>query len=287
MAEIKTLIKRRKSAQNIKKITKTMALIAAAKYKVASRKVVAAKPYAESLNMLVADLMGSSQGLSHPLVDKYDKIEKTAVIIIASNRGFCGTYNARALDYAESTIKKLQQSGQELSLHIVGKKAVQYFKGFEGSKTNYIDLEDAKYDKVFELASNLIQDYLNKKIHQVKVIYTSYITATNQEPKVTTFLPFPVDEFCSDSKNSDYEVYPNPQEVLNYVVPQTINMNLYRIFLESAVSEHISRMLAMNKATDNAAEMIKDLTRLYNRARQAQITNQLSEIMGAVRSLSK
>ncbi|BBM82270.1 ATP synthase F1 subunit gamma [Candidatus Uabimicrobium amorphum] len=287
MAEIKTLVKRRKSAKNIQKITKTMALIAAAKYKVASRKVTAAKPYAESLNKLVADLMSRDSSLSHPLASKREKVQNVSLIVISSNRGFCGAYNTNVISYAKKEIQKLEEQGKNVSLHVVGKKASVIYNESSGPKELYLELEDANYDKVYALAELLIDQYLNNEVDEVRVVFMEYISATQQKPKATTFLPFPIDEYRSEESSGNYEVYPDVNEVLNYVVPQSIYSNLYRIFLEGAVSEHISRMLAMNKATDNAADMIKDLTRLYNRARQAQITSELSEIMGAVRSLQK
>jgi F-type H+-transporting ATPase subunit gamma len=287
MAEIKTLVKRRKSAKNIQKITKTMALIAAAKYKVASRKVTAAKPYAESLNKLVAELMGRDSSLSHPLADKRDNVKNVALIIIAANRGFCGAYNSHVLNRAQKEIDAIKGEGKNVFLHVVGKKATSLYESSNDPKELHIDLEDAKYDKVYDLAELLIDQFLNKEVDEVRVVFTEYISATQQRPKATTFLPFPIDEYRGESASGNYEVYPDVNEVLNYVVPQSIYSNLYRIFLESSVSEHINRMMAMNKATDNAAEMIRDLTRLYNRARQAQITSELSEIMGAVRSLNK
>ncbi|WP_372370233.1 ATP synthase F1 subunit gamma [Candidatus Uabimicrobium sp. HlEnr_7] len=287
MAEIKTLVKRRKSAKNIQKITKTMALIAAAKFKVASRKVTAAKPYAESLNKLVADLMSRDSSLSHPLASKNEKVQNVAVIVVASNRGFCGSYNTHVVNHAEREIQQLKDEGKNVFLHVVGKKAASIYHSGSGSKELHTDLEDAKYDNVYSLAETLVDQYLNKEVDEVRVIFTEYISATQQKTKATTFLPFPIDEYQGEGTSGNYEVYPDVNEVLNYVVPQSIYSNLYRIFLESSVSEHVNRMIAMNKATDNAAEMIKDLTRLYNRARQAQITNELSEIMGAVRSLKK
>lgn len=287
MAEIKTLIKRRKSATNIKKITKTMALIAAAKFKVASRNVAAAKPYAHSLNKLVADLIGKDSDLSHPLAQKYDVVDKIAVVIISSNRGFCGAYNTRLLIHAEKEITKLKNEGKELSLHVIGKKAAPLYKQANTEKKMYIDFEDAKYDDVHSLASLLVDQYLNKEIHEVRVVFTEYTSATVQNPKTVTFLPFPIDEYSSEDASLDYEVYPDVNDILNYVVPQSIYSNLYRIFMESSVSEHLNRMIAMNKATDNASDMIKELTKLYNRARQARITSELSEIMGGVRSLAK
>jgi len=287
MAEIKTLVKRRKSAKNIQKITKTMALIAAAKYKVASRKVVAAKPYAESLNKLVADLMSRDSSLSHPLASKREKVQNIALIVVASNRGFCGAYNSHVINFAQKEIKQLKSEGKNVFLHIVGKKASLLYDESNDPKELYTELEDAKYDKVNALAELFVDQYLNKKVDEVRVVFTEYISATQQKPKATTFLPFPIDEYRGEASSGDYEVYPDVNEVLNYVVPQSIYSNLYRIFLESSVSEHISRMIAMNKATENAADMIKDLTRLYNRARQAQITSELSESMGAVHSLQK
>lgn len=287
MAEIKTLVKRRKSAKNIQKITKTMALIAAAKYKVASRKVTAAKPYAESLNKLVADLMSRDSSLSHPLASKREKVQNVALIVIASNRGFCGSYNANIISYAKKEMKNLEEQGKNVSLHVVGKKASPLYNESSGEKQLYLELEDAKYDKVYSLAELFVDQYLNHKVDEVRVVFMEYISATQQTPKATTFLPFPIDEYRGEESSGNYEVYPDVNKVLNYVVPQSIYSNLYRIFLEGSVSEHISRMIAMNKATDNAADMIKDLTRLYNRARQAKITSELSEIMGAVRSLQK
>ncbi len=290
MAEIKTIIKRRKSATNIKKITKTMALIAAAKFKVATRRVHAIQPYTQRMNGLLADLMASDSQLQHPLTQEHSSQNKVALLVLTSQRGLCGAYNTRLLDAAEEAIKEIQDKGQELQLHVVGKKGVTFFNTYRKDleRKNYLNFSDnPSYAELKVIAEMFMEQYVTLKIDELKVVSMDFASASQQNAQVTTVLPFPLGEYNTSKSSADYTAHPNAKDIFEYVVPKNISANFFTLFLEAAASEHVQRMIAMNAATENASNMIKELTRKYNRARQAKITTELSEIMGAVRALKK
>jgi len=291
MAEIKKIVKRRNSAKNIKKITETMALIATTKFQAAAKRVKGIQPYAQRLNNLLQSLAANHEHVHHPLLERNDDQNRIAILLITSTRGFCGSYNTNMIQFCRQTLSELKDQGFEVELHIAGKKGYDFFSNYKMQDIeihHYPEIgDDPEYTDIQGLMQNLIRRYCEEKsLREVRVAFMAFTSASRQRAQTTTLLPFNFEK-SETAVGKDYFIHPDPQRIFDYVVPQSVRTNFFRVFLEACASEHVQRMIAMNSATENAANMIKDLTQMYNRARQAQITREISEIMGAVRALKK
>lgn len=301
MAKPRQIVKRRKAVTNIRKITKTMQLIATARFQQAFQRATASKPYTQKISQLVEELSQAAQGqIDHPLLRTNPDATKNIVLVITSNRGFCGSYNANVL---RTAIRFLDAQAGKLpnEVHVVGKKGVKYFRFLKRSIDRAItNIDDRpKFDEVEPMASELIQRYEKGEIGEVTVIYMRFISTGKQVPEVLRLLPLskdavgttkdagksPTNEPTSAGPSVQYDFSPPPIELLKNLLPQTVKVRLYQCFTDAAVSEQVARMVAMKAATDAAADMIKQLSRQYNRARQTQITMELLDIVGGAEAL--
>lgn len=301
MANRRVLVKRRDSVRNIRKITRTMQLIATARFQAAFTRATAGKPYSDKLSELVADLSRAADGLDHPLMKKGES-GRSALVVITSNRGLCGGYNANILRLALQHLKTVEAAGQQVDTTMVGKKGDNYFRflGREVSEQN-TEIEDkVTFDQVEPLANRLIQRFLDGEIDAVHVAYTRFYSVGRQAPEVLQLLPLePVsteaaaspakgeDQAASSSsqRNVEYEFSPAPQALLDDLLPASFRIRLFQSFTDAEVSEQVARMVAMKAATDAAGDMITNLTRKYNRARQTHITMELLDIIGGATAL--
>lgn len=289
MAKARAIIKRLKAVKNIRKITRTMELIATARFKKAMDRATEAAAYTQKISELVGDLGSANLKFSHPLLEAHDTQDKTALLVLTSNRGLCGGYNASVLRLVTQRLRNIEE-GEALSIAVSGKRGISYFK-HEGSKVDesYTHFEDKPtFDEVEELANQYIQAYIEGKIDRLEVAYTRFETSSRQTAVRETILP--ISQLAAEteeesSSSVDYEFLPSANEILQEIVPAAFKARLFKCFLDAAVSEQIARMVAMKGATENADEMIGDLSRLYNRARQTQITSELSEIIGGAAAL--
>lgn len=294
MPSAREIIKRRKSVGNIRKITRTMEMIATARFKKAHNNSVNAKPYTEKIVQLVSSLTAASEQIDHPLFRENTQSQRTVLLVLSSNRGLCGGYNGNIIRLATQQIKQLNQQKRQIDLRVSGKKAVQYFK-FIGQSTqaNYTNFnEKTTHADVKPLADEFIKLYTQKEIDAVQVVYTSYVSSATFYPEVFTLLPLT----CLENEQNtalhlhevsfeDYIFSPSAAEILHSLIPTTVRTRLYQCFTDAVVSEQIARMRAMKAATDNAEQMLQILTREYNRARQSQITSELLDIIGGVEAL--
>jgi len=289
MANRRVLVKRRKSVRNIRKITRTMQLIATARYQAAYNRAMAAKPYTEKLAELVADLSQAADQVEHPLM-KTNDVKRSVVMVITSKRGLCGGYNANVLRAAVDHIDTLQGEGVETDVEMVGKKGVTYFRflGRELSKT-ITELDDTpRFHEIEPLANDLMDRFIKGEIASVSVAYMRFISAGQQRPQVMQLLPLTPEkggDANAGSTSSQYEFSPDPKALLDELLPATVRIRLFQCFNDATVSEQIARMVAMKAATDAAEDMIKSLTRQYNRARQTAITMELLDIVGGANAL--
>ena len=292
MANARALDKRRKSIRNIKKITRTMELIATARFKKAMDRASAATAYTKRITAVVSDLASAGLEVSHPLLEQRDEVKNSALLVLTANRGLCGGFNGNVLRQATQRRSELSEIGG-LTLEVSGKRGISGFKfrdiPFDNSYTNFED--QPKFVEVDEIASRFIRSYRSGEIDRLDVVYTKFLTSARQEAVVETLLPLgqlegadtPIDE---DKKSqSVYEFFPSAASILEEVVPTSFKVKLFKCFLDGAVSEQIARMVAMKNATENANDMIKDLSRTYNRARQGQITGEIMEVIGGVEAL--
>lgn len=292
MAKTRELVVRRKAIRNIRKITRTMELIATARFKKAMDRTVEAAAYTKKIAEIAAELSASAQDVTHPLLVKREKISKRILLVICSNRGLCGGYNAGILREATNSLNAAKSRGEETLLELSGKRAIAFFKYQQiVPVATYINFEDKpKFDEVEPLADKFIREFISGNVDAVDVAYMKFHNPARQFPVVETILPFakPTESSASvvkKNENISYEFLPNAAEILEELLPQAFKASLFKCFLDAAVSEQIGRRVTMKAATENADDMIKAISLLYNRARQAQITKEISEIIGGAAAL--
>ncbi len=305
MAKARAIVQRRQAVQNIKKITRTMELIATARFKKALDRATEAEAYTRKIAEIVADLGATDLEVSHPLLEARPEPKRALVLVLTSNRGLAGGYNGNVLRVATRDIQDLQAESIPVRLEIAGKRGINFFR-FRGTTADatYTKFEDRpQFDEVDGLARAYIAMFVNREIDRLDVVYTRFVTAARQEAVVETLLPMtaaqvggavesvrratPASAAAPEAKYeaAPYEFVPDPRSILEEIVPVSFKVRLFKCFLDAAVSEQIARMVAMRGATENADEMVKSLTMLYNRARQAQITRELAEIIGGAAAL--
>lgn len=293
MANLRSLVRRRKAIRNIRKITKTMELIATARFKKALDRATEADAYTRKIAELAADLSQNAGEVSHPLLTIPEKTKKVLVLIINANRGLCGGYNGGIQRAGLSKLKELQTAGTSFDLEVAGKRGIAFFKfqGFARSR-EYIHFEDKPtFEQVDELATRYIDLFVAGQIDQLVVVYQKFQTIARQAPVVETLLPLSSVSVETKKKTVekgpaiDYEFLPSAQDILSELVPVAFKVRLFKCFLDAAVGEQIARRVAMKAATENASDLIKSVTRLYNRTRQANITREISELIGGVEAL--
>ena len=294
MANARALDKRRKSIRNIRKITRTMELIATARFKKAMDRATAATDYTARITRLVGDLAASGLEVSHPLLEGRTEVNNVATLVLTANRGLCGGYNGNVLRQAIRQRQEWQDQNKNLTLDVSGKRGISGFKfrniSVEDTYTQFDD--QPAFEEVEKIAEGYLEDYASGKIDRLDVVYTQFKTVARQETVVETLLPLGSlideegsEEGASGSSESLYEFVPSPESILEEVVPMSFKVKLFKCFLDAAVSEQIARMVAMKSATENASDMIRNLSQTYNRARQSQITGEIMEVIGGVEAL--
>ncbi|MDG1893692.1 MAG: ATP synthase F1 subunit gamma [Fuerstiella sp.] len=294
MANARSLVKRLKSVRNIRKITRTMELIATGRFKKAMDRATEAAAYTRKLSEIVGDLGKADLKFSHPLLEERPETKKSVLLVLTSNRGLCGGYNGSVLRNTLRHIQQLKEDGIEYTLEVSGKRGIKFlnFQQINIDRT-YTHFEDRPtFAEVDELGLRFVDDYIAGRIDRLDVSYTRFDSISRQEAVVESILPLSSLAGDSDAKdesgsggNVDYEFQPTPQEILEELVPAAFRAKLFKCFLDAAVSEQIARMVAMKGATENADEMAGTLKQQYNRARQASITSELAEIIGGAAAL--
>ena len=309
MAKARAIVKRRKSVQNIRKITRTMELIATARFKKALDRATEAEAYTRKIAELVADLGSTSLAVSHPLLEARPTVKRSVLLVLTSNRGLAGGYNGNVIRAAFRAMQDYETDGVQPVVEVSGKRGINYCK-YRNLKVTatYGQFEDRpQFDEVEVLASRYIAMFVKGEVDRVDVAYTQFISASRQTAVVQTLLPMSAAQVgqagpsvrqakpapgagapeskAAQGERVPYEFLPDPKSILEEIVPVSFKVRLFKCFLDAAVSEQIARMVAMRGATENADDMIKNLTRMYNRARQAQITRELAEIIGGAAAL--
>lgn len=285
MATPREIKKRINSVRNTRKITRTMEMVATSKSKKMSNKVNASKPYAQKIEELVSSLSGLASKIHSPLLRKPEKIQKVALLVITANRGLCGGYNSNVIRLARSRIAELKKEGITYELHVIGKKGISFFKFIkEPVVTSHTNIDDKSGYAEAEYFANLFEEKFSKEeVDAVEIISTVYHSSAHQSPEITRVLPIQPKE---ETIKADVTIYePSPERILESLLPMVVNMAFYKAILEAVTSEQIARRIAMKAATDAAGEMIKILVRGYNRARQAKITQEISEIVAGADSV--
>jgi F-type H+-transporting ATPase subunit gamma len=290
MANTRVLVQRRKAIRNIRKITRTMELIATSKFRKAMTRAQEAEAFTRKIAELAADLSRSAGQVRHPLLESRETVKNAVLLVITSNRGLAGGYNGGIIREATAGYRRLKEIGADVQLEMSGKRGNMFARYQRWPVAHaYTHFEDKpRFEEVNVLADRYIADYVAGKIDRVDVAYQKFLNAARQAPVVETLLPLgsaPGAGTQATGPAIDYEYLPDAQGILEEVVPVSFKVRLFKCFLDAAVSEQIARRVAMKAATDNADEIIKSLTQEYNRARQSKITTELSEIIGGAAAL--
>ncbi|BCJ72623.1 ATP synthase gamma chain [Catellatospora sp. IY07-71] len=300
---VRVLRRRIRATRSTKKITKAMELVATSRIAKAQARVDASLPYANAITGVLTAL-ASNTNAQHPLLVPRDPEHRAGVLLITSDRGLCGGYNANAIRLTEQLIARLKAQGKQVALYVIGRKGISYytFRGRElaGSWSGFS--EQPRFEDARRVGETLIQAFVHGAddgadhagtdgvlgVDELHIVYTEFKSLMTQNASTKIFAPMQVEEHAGNKGEllPAYEFEPNAEELLDALLPKYINTRIYAALLDSAASESASRRRAMKSATDNAEEMIRSLTREMNSARQAAITQEISEIVGGVDALA-
>jgi F-type H+-transporting ATPase subunit gamma len=294
MPNARALDKRRKSIRNIRKITRTMELIATAQFKRAMDRATAAAAYTQRITQIVSDLANAGRKVSHPLLEPRPQADTATLLVLSANRGLCGGYNASVVRLGLVRYLHWLDQKSALRLEVSGKRGISAFRfrriPLDQSMTQFDD--QPSFADVEKIADRYLEDYTLGRLDRLEVVYTRFLSRSRQQPVAETLLPLGslIEQDASAAPtatrtSTSYEFLPSAESILQEIVPTSFKVRLYQCFLDAAVSEQIARMMAMKGATDNASEMIKQLSMTYNRARQSQITTEIMDIIGGVEAL--
>jgi F-type H+-transporting ATPase subunit gamma len=307
MANLKDIRGRIASVKNIRKITRAMEMISAARLRKAEQRIEHLRPYADALRRMTARASQAADNIPNlPILQEKEDVQTVGILVITGDRGLAGPFNSQILRAGNQRMRELRADGKEVLWYAVGRRGVSSleFRQFDvgGSWTGFTDrpsFADAR-----RVADGLASAYVDDKVDRVEVFYNGYISAVNQEVRHETLLPLQQADVIADDENDESEngengeggeenihsralwIYePDPEEILARLVPDYVEISIYRAMLESTASEHGARMTAMRNASDNAAELIDDLTLAANRQRQAEITQEIMEVVAGAEGL--
>jgi len=291
MANLKEVRTRIASVSSTQQITSAMKMVSAAKFRRAQNAIVGMRPYADQLQEIIADI-DTGDGLVTPYHDQRP-MQNVLVVVVTSNKGLCGAFNSNVLKQAQQRLDHYRAAlpeGGQLHVMSIGKKSSELLiRQKDLILTTHDDLLDSpSFDAIASLADTVMQRFTDKQIDRVEVIYNQFKNSLTQILSTEQFLPVAGDakaDTAAGTMANDYIYEPSKEEILREMVPLTLRSTFYRIILDSLASEHGARMTAMQKATDNATELLKDLTLSYNKARQAAITNEIIEIVSGSEAL--
>jgi F-type H+-transporting ATPase subunit gamma len=291
-AQLRLVRRRIRSVQSTMKITRAMELIAASRIVRAQQRVEAARPYAELLTKAMEDVARQTGSLVHPLLGERERVAHAGILVLTSDRGLAGAYNSNVLRLAERAIARARSAGAEPVVHVSGRKGVSYFRfrGVPLAQTWTGFAEVPTYEGAESIGRAMLDAFASEAIDDLHVVYTDFRSAFTLRATERRFLPIAPEEVVSRETGLPYPEYyfePEPEELLDHLLPQYVVTKVWAALLESAASENAARRRAMKAATDNAEDLIKVLTRQANRARQDEITTEITEIVGGAEALAK
>ena len=288
-AQLRVVRRRIRSVQSTMKITRAMELISASRVARAQQRVEQARPYTEEITAALESVVSTEVLLSHPLLEQRPEGEAAAVLVVTSDRGLAGPYNANVLRTAEELQAHLREDGIEPKLYVTGRKGVAYYRfrqrEIEQSWTGFSHAP--AYDDAREVVDALVDAFHQHRVDQIHAVYTAFVSAATQRAVARRFVPLVIQETEERPPEPipQYLFEPSPERLLDALLPRYLQARVFTAMLEAAASEHAARRRAMKAATDNAEELIENLTREYNQARQAQITQEIMEIVGGAEAL--
>jgi F-type H+-transporting ATPase subunit gamma len=286
MAKARELKGRIRTVQNTRKITRTMEMVSTSKLKRAQDRVAAARPYAERLASVIGRLLTPELAGRYPLLRQPAQVRRAAVLLITSNRGLAGAFNANLIREARDLLARLRSEGAEAELHAAGKKGIQFFRfAKETLHTSVTDIGDKPgAEDAQGLIDGLTQRFVDGELDAVYVVYAKFNSALSTPPTTMNLLPVVAPE-GGESGELDYILEPGADEILGRILPLYVRNSVYRALVETSAAEHGARRTAMKNATDNATDLLESLSRTYNRVRQAAITQEIAEIVGGAAAL--
>jgi len=286
MASLRDIRRRIKGVKNIRQVTRAMNMIAAARLRRAQGKAESARPYADRISVILQDVVGSSGGAArHPLMANRP-VKRIALVLVTSDRGLCGAFNAGIIREAQ---RFFQEQRVPVDLITIGRKGREHFQRLEANIVQQFPQpsRDVRLEEIGAVAKLVTTEYGAGKYDQVFLAYAKFISVLKSQPAVVQLLPLVQPATTTPQQRAAYEFEPNAEELLNTLLPQYVEVLIYRSLVESLASEQAARMIAMKSATDSASDMITGLTRQYNNARQASITSQLLEVVSGADALAK
>ncbi|ASR37798.1 F0F1 ATP synthase subunit gamma [Prauserella marina] len=304
-AQLRELRQKIRSTKSIGKITKAMELIATSRISKAQARVTAARPYASEITNVLSALAGAAANLDHPLLAERENPSRVAVLVVTSDKGLCGGYNANVLRATEELLSLLREQGKDPQLYVIGGKGVDYYRFRERAVADKWTgfSQQPRYENAADVGDTLVQRFLAGAddqgsspgedgvlgVDELHIVYTEFRSMLTQTPVAKRMAPLEVeytDEAPAEGLLPTYDFEPNAEKLLGALLPKYINTRIFAALLESAASELAAQRNAMKAASDNASELVDTYTRLANQARQAQITQEISEIVGGADALA-
>jgi F-type H+-transporting ATPase subunit gamma len=290
MPNLKEVRTRISSVNSTKQITSAMKMVAASKLRKAQDAILKMRPYANKLSEILHDLSASLGDNDDNIYANEREVKSVLLVILTSNRGLCGAFNANVIKFANQQIKEKYSnlSDDQIKIMVIGKKAFDYFKNknYEIVERHDDLYNELNFENTVKVAEKVMREYREEKYDKVEIIYNKFKNAATQVLSCEQFLPVKI-ETSEDEVfvNTDYIFQPNKIEIVNQVIPKTLKIQFYKTLLDTFAAEHGARMTAMHQATDNADSLLKELKLSYNKARQAAITNEIIEIVGGAEAL--
>lgn len=298
-ANLKEVRERIKSVLSTQQITKAMKMVSAAKLRRAQQAITQMRPYADRLNKMMVNIMSNLDSSGSSVYSQAREVDQVLLVVVTSNRGLCGAFNTNVLKMLTQEIKdhyETQRANKKLTILCIGKKGYDFCRRRYADCTiinSYVELfNDLSFDNVSVVSKAIMNEFMNKKYDVVKVAYGRFKNAAMQFPEVVQFLPVEKLEATQEmnkktaTKKADYIFEPEKETLLNELIPSILQVSFQKYLLDTHASEHGARMTAMDKATENADELLKELKINYNKARQEAITKELSEIVGGAAALN-
>lgn len=291
MATLRDILRKIGAVKKTRQITRAMNMVAAARLRSTQGRMESFEPYAEKFAEVLGNLASRMDPEIHPLLVKKEQVSKVELLHFSADRGLCGSFNTNTISKAEKWVKEQQDSGKECGLTLVGKKGRDYFRkknySITASHVNIYGKIDISF--VNQMTRDFTTRYLNDEIDEVYMIYTRFFSMAKQEPTLVKLIPIepPRGEAETKGEPAEYLCEPSAVELLIELLPKHISVQIYNAFLQNEVSENAARMAAMDNATKNCGEMIENLTLVYNKARQAEITSELMDIVGGAEAIRK
>jgi F-type H+-transporting ATPase subunit gamma len=288
-AQLRVVRRRIGAVGSTMKITRAMELISASRLVRAQERVARSRPYTEEITAALESVVSTEVLLEHPLLEQRREAQAAAVLVVTSDRGLAGPYNANVLRTTEELQARLRDDGMEPRLYVIGRKGLAYYRfrqrPVEESWTGFSD--QPTYDDARRVVHTLVEEFNSLRVDQIHAVFTDFVSAGTQRAVARRFVPLVIEEVEEGPPEPipQYLYEPSPEQLLDALLPRYVEARVFTALLEASASEHAARRRAMKAATDNASELIEDLTREYNQARQAEITQEIMEIVGGAEAL--